>query len=153
MELFIILVALVVWLGVLSLVTFLQFRFARKLTKGTKDVDLVKVLKKILEKQELSSKDIGQIRKEIVGLEEEGFGHVQKLGVVRFNPFRETGGDHSFSLAVLDGRNSGFIITGLHTRERTRLYLKELKRGKSDAELSREETKALEKAQKATSIT
>ncbi len=149
MEVYVVLVGLGIWLGILSLVIFLQFRFVRKLTKGAEDIDLVKVLKKILERGELNSKDIDRIRKEVLRQEELGLGHIQKLGLVRFNPFRETGGDHSFSLAVLDGKNSGFVITGLHTRERTRLYLKEVKKGKSNnAELSNEEAAAFEKAQK-----
>lgn len=137
-----------VWLFVLSVVIFFQFNFLKRLTKGLKEKDLIKVLKRILDRQDSNSKDINTIRKEVVRQEEEGFGHVQKLGLVRFNPFRETGGDHSFSLAVLNGKNTGFIITGLHTRERTRIYLKEIIGGKSKTELSTEEIKAVEKAQK-----
>ena len=137
-----------IWLFVLSILVFREVRLLGRLAKGSKGEDFGKILKKILEKQDLNSKDIEKIRREVVRQEEDGFYHVQKLGLVRFNPFRETGGDHSFSLAVLDGVNSGFIITGLHTRERTRLYLKEIVRGKSDSELSKEELQAFGKAQK-----
>lgn len=144
----ILLVGLFVWLLVLTGVTYLESRFIRRLTRGAQEKDLIKVLKRIVEKEELNSRDLERFKKELVRIEEEGLGHIQKIGLVRFNPFRETGGDHSFSLAVLDGNNTGFIITGLHTRERTRLYLKEIKKGKGDSELSGEEIKAFEKAQK-----
>ena len=58
------------------------------------------------------------------------------------------GGDHSFSVALLNGKGTGIIITGLHTRERTRVYVKDIKQGKSEVELSQEEKKALRLAQK-----
>jgi hypothetical protein len=74
--------------------------------------------------------------------------NLQKVGFVRFNPFAATGGDQSFSLALLDRKNNGLVLSSLHSRESTRLYAKTLKRGKSiDYELSKEEQKAIEHAQ------
>jgi hypothetical protein len=63
--------------------------------------------------------------------------------MIRFNPFSELGGDHSFCLALLDDRDTGVVLTGLHTRERTRFYMKDITNGKSSLELSNEEKKAL----------
>lgn len=126
------LIILGVWLFTLSIFFFLAYRFFRKLTKGTG------------ESGNLLS--ISEIKKELRKLNEEGTTHVQKIGVVRFNPFKEIGGDHSFSLAILDGTCSGVIVTCLHTRERTRVYMKGIKKGKSDLDLSEEEKRALEKA-------
>lgn len=134
-----------IWLLVLSILLYLFARFFRKLTKGTKETELLKVLDKILKTQKENSEDIKSAEREVRRLEEEGKFHVQKVGVVRFNPFKEIGGDHSFSLAILDGTNSGVIVTCLHTRERTRVYMKAIKKGKSELELSDEEKKALEK--------
>lgn len=148
MEVYILFAVLAVWSLAISVVTFYQFRFLRGLVKESGEKDLIKVLKRILETEQLNEKSIDQIRKELVLFHEEGLKHVQKMGLVRFNPFRETGGDHSFSLAVLDGKDSGFIITGLHTRERTRLYLKWVSDGRSETELSNEEKKAFITAQK-----
>jgi len=113
-----------------------------------KEVDLVKVLEKILKEQSNSKKAIDELGKKINFLEEKARGHVQKVGLVRFNPFKETGGSHSFSLALLDGTETGVVITGLHTRERTRIYIKSIKNGRSELELSEEERKALIKAQR-----
>jgi hypothetical protein len=107
-----------------------------------------KLLDKINEELKTNSSDIDKIKKEINRINNLDVGHIQKLGLVRFNPFNEIGGDHSFSLAVLDGDNNGIIITGLHTRDRTRVYAKGVAKGKSDLDLSEEEHKALLKAQK-----
>lgn len=137
-----------VWLVALSIIFFLFFNFFRRLTKGTKENELLKVLGKILKVQDENSSSINLVEKEIKRIDREGKRHVQKVGIIRFNPFKEIGGDHSFSLAILDGEDSGVIITCLHTRERTRVYMKAISEGKSEFELSNEEKKALEKATK-----
>jgi len=135
-----------VWLASLSIIFFLFFVFFRRLTKGTKENELLKVLSRILKVQEENSGSIVAIEKEVKRIDWEARYHVQKVGIIRFNPFKEIGGDHSFSLALLDGEDSGAIITCLHTRERTRVYMKGIKKGKSELDLSLEEKKALEKA-------
>jgi len=144
----VLLIILAVWLLALSVSFFLFSRFFRKLIKETKEHDLIKILTKILKVQGENSENIGKIVKDVKKLENEGELHVQKIGLVRFNPFREIGGDHSFSLAILNGQDSGVIVTCLHTRERTRVYMKDIKKGKSELELSEEEKKALAKVLK-----
>ena len=72
--------------------------------------------------------------------------NISRIGLIKYNPFKETGGNNSFSLVLLDGNKNGIIITSLHTRERTRLYLKEVKLGKSKIELSEDEAKALKES-------
>jgi len=73
---------------------------------------------------------------------------VQKVGIVRFNPFRGVGGDQSFSLALLDKSNSGVVITSLYAREGNRVYGKPIKEGNSEYTLSEEEKKAIEESKK-----
>jgi hypothetical protein len=136
------------WLIVVSIVLFRIFALFNKLTRGVEVTDLKKVLESVLSKEEENSKDIKDLVKRAEYLEEDGKLHVQKVGLVRFNPFKELGGDHSFSLAILDGEDSGIVITSLHTRDRTRVYMKDIKRGKSEFEISAEEKKALVQAQK-----
>lgn len=68
---------------------------------------------------------------------------LQKVGFVRFNPFEETGGAQSFSIALLDKENDGFVLTSLHSRGGTRTYAKLIERGKSKFKLSKEEENAL----------
>ena len=73
-------------------------------------------------------------------------GSVQHVGLVRFNPFQETGGDQSFALALLDGRGDGIVISSLHSRTVTRFYAKPVKGGTSQLSLSEEEAKAVQQA-------
>ena len=73
---------------------------------------------------------------------------LQKISMVRFNPFGDVGGDQSFSLAMLDGHDSGLIITSIHGRGGTRVYAKPIDLGKSKYSLSAEEKKALSQATK-----
>lgn len=71
---------------------------------------------------------------------------LQKISMVRFNPFGDVGGDQSFSLAMLDGHDSGLILTSIHGRGGTRVYAKPIDLGKSKYSLSAEEKKALQQA-------
>ena len=71
------------------------------------------------------------------------------MGLVRYNPFAETGGDQSFCLSLLDGNNNGLVISSLHSRENTRIYAKPVKKGKAaNYDLSTEEKEAVKKAKK-----
>ncbi len=72
---------------------------------------------------------------------------VHKVGVVRFNPFSDTGGDQSFAIALLDADDNGIVISSIHAREGTRVYAKPIKKGESKYNLSEEEKKAIKKAQ------
>ncbi|HVE80801.1 MAG TPA: DUF4446 family protein [Candidatus Dormibacteraeota bacterium] len=72
----------------------------------------------------------------------------QKISIVRFNPFGDTGGDQSFVLAVLDAHDSGYVITSIHSRTGTRVYVKPIDYGKSKHALAEEELKALKQASK-----
>jgi hypothetical protein len=76
-------------------------------------------------------------------------GAVQHIGVVRFNPFEDTGSNQSFALALLDDRADGIVISSLHSRQSTRLYLKPISAGRSETALSEEEAEALRRARRA----
>lgn len=136
------------WLLVLSIFTAWIFSFFRKLSKEVGKGSLIKIIEKVVDSTKGNAKKIKDLEKELLNFRQESTHHVQKVAIERFNPFDEMGGDYSFSLALLDGDDTGFIITGLHTRERTRVYIKDVKRGKVKMELSKEERKALDKALK-----
>lgn len=70
----------------------------------------------------------------------------QKMGLIKYDAFNEMGGKLSFSLAMLDKRNNGFIINAMHTREGCYTYIKEIVDGNSIIVLSEEEQKALDRA-------
>lgn len=89
---------------------------------------------------------IGELSERLEKLEKAEPRFFQKLGLVRFNPFKEMGGDQSFSLALLDKENSGFIITSLSGRQGNRIFAKPLSKGISTYQLSEEEKQAVEEA-------
>jgi hypothetical protein len=66
--------------------------------------------------------------------------------VLRYNPFDNVGGDQSFSIALLDANNNGFVITSLYAREGTRVFAKPIKNGESEFPLSEEEKEAINRA-------
>lgn len=70
----------------------------------------------------------------------------QKMGLIKYDAFHEMGGKLSFSLAMLDVRNNGFIINAMHTREGCYTYIKEIVDGNSIIVLSEEEQEALNRA-------
>lgn len=70
----------------------------------------------------------------------------QKMGLIKYDAFNEMGGKLSFSLAMLDVRNNGFIINAMHTREGCYTYIKEIVDGNSIIVLSEEEQEALNRA-------
>lgn len=80
-----------------------------------------------------------------LGAEGKSFSH---WSLVRFNPFSDTGGQHSFILTLLNAHRDGLIITSLHGRGVTRFYVKKVTSGQADQELSQEEKTALAQALK-----
>jgi len=72
---------------------------------------------------------------------------IQKVGLVRFNPFEKAGGEKSFVISFLNDENSGIVVNFIQTRDGLRVYSKKVKKGKSEEfELSEEEKKAIEKS-------
>ena len=69
---------------------------------------------------------------------------IRHVGLVRFSPFHDTGGDQSFALALLDSQMNGVVVTGLHARTDSRLYAKPVERGASAYSLTPEEREAME---------
>ena len=69
-----------------------------------------------------------------------------RVGLGRFNPFHDKGGDQSFCLAALNRHLDGFVMSAIHSRTGARLYAKEIEQGKSKHHLSDEEMRAIQKA-------
>lgn len=134
----------------LFLATILYLRTKKQLfeiTKGVTKKDLKTILAEITSSIKSIDQDRIVLRKEINALREADKTHFQKLACVRFNPFSDTGGNQSFSLCLLDDLNNGIVITSLHSRDSTRIYTKEIKKGVCDGrELSKEESQALKLA-------
>lgn len=138
---------LVIWLGVL---TFFLRRMSRNysvFTEGVHRKTLEEVLTNIVKEQKLHKKDIAYLSARCDNIEKDGLLHIQKIGLIRFNPFKDTGGDQSFILTLVDGEDSGVVITALYSRSGTRWYAKKVVKGKgAEHELSDDEKKSLKMA-------
>jgi len=117
------------------------------LIKISGKVNLTEILEAILDKLKENRQDLDNIKKQIDILKNDSRLHIQKVGILRYNPFSNTGGDQSFVVAVLDDSDSGIVLTSLHNRESTRWYAKNVKEGKgTDFQLTEEEKKAIKLA-------
>ena len=103
-------------------------------------------LEEVLEKLEFVEGQISKLSREFMSARRQLSEAFQKIGVVRYNPFRELGGDQSFSIAFLNEKNNGFVLTSHFGRDMQRLYAKTVKEGKSEYTLSEEEQESLELA-------
>ena len=142
------LIGLLFWQIIVTILLIQTMLHYRRLTKNITKKDLKTILTQILSKQELEDKEISLLKKSLNQVKIDFKSSLQKIGFVRFNPFSQTGGDQSFSLALLDDNNNGLVISSLHSRDTTRLYTKTIKASKAEVyELSKEEKKAIQVAQ------
>ena len=113
------------------------------LTRGSDEASLEAVLGRSLERVQQAVKDVDVVAARTAVLERDVLASLGRVGLVRFNPFEDTGGNQSFALAMLDGRGDGFVVSSLHARAGTRVYAKAIAAGASEAALSDEESEAL----------
>lgn len=143
----IVLAIVALWLLALSFFSLRMINHYNRLVKGTKEETLKSVLDMLVSRTDKSEKDIDFLKQLCDRIERDGMYHIQKIGLVRFNPFKDTGGDQSFILSLLDGHNTGVVISGLYSRSGTRWYAKTVKGGKGiEHELSEDEKRALKEA-------
>ena len=100
-------------------------------------------LERYLDRLETVSREVDEIAARSALLEAAQRRSFQRIGLVRFNPFEDTGGNQSFALALLDQAGDGFVISSLHARAGTRVYGKAIAGGASESNLSAEESEAL----------
>ncbi|HEY3334428.1 MAG TPA: DUF4446 family protein [Candidatus Limnocylindrales bacterium] len=117
-------------------------RFAG-LTRGADGKSLEAILDAHLDKVYAVAREVDDLAARSAVLEHTQRRAFQRIGLVRFNPFEETGGNQSFALALLDHIGDGFVISSLHARAGTRVYGKAIARGASETTLSAEESEAL----------
>ena len=115
----------------------------RAITGGPPGHDLERELRQHAVTVNSLLRRIEDVERRLASIEAGHAGALQRLGLVRFNAFADTGSDQSFSLALLDGRGSGFVLTSLHGRSESRTYAKPLLDGKCPYKLSDEEQQAL----------
>lgn len=77
---------------------------------------------------------------------------IQKVGIVRYSAFKDTGSDLSFAVAMLDENNDGVVFNGIYSREMSNIYAKPVKKGVSEYTLSEEEKEAIRRAIEANNL-
>ena len=127
----VVVVALLVWNIFLQLNVGRMKKNQQQLFSGKSGVDLEKVILDHSQNLKELDKDIQDLYGISNKIHDLASRSVHKVGVIRFNPFKDLGGDQSFSIALLDGQNNGVIISGLHTREGNRVYAKPVEKGKA----------------------
>jgi hypothetical protein len=116
------------------------------LTRGADGATLEVVIGDHLATIERAARDLESLATRTAVLERDTRLSIQRLGLVRYNPFEDTGGNQSFAVALLDANNTGVVVSSLHARQGTRIYAKQVTIGRSDAALSAEEAEALRQA-------
>ena len=137
---------LIIWNVLLSLKIWHIKKKLKTFFNGKKASDLEGVLFEEIKRLKKAEKDIEDLFKSSKVLKKIASQSIQKVSVVRFNPFKETGGNQSFVIALLDAKDNGLILSSLFTREGTRVYTKPIESGQSKYPLSKEEIEALKKA-------
>lgn len=102
------------------------------LWKGKTGTDIESLLIQQIADLKLLDQEIQELFEISNRLRELGLKSIHKFSVLRFNPFKEVGSNQSFSLALMDGKNNGVVISSLHTREGTRVYAKPIKEAEAD---------------------
>ncbi len=138
-----------VWLSIITIVLLRTRAHYLNLVSNTKKTQINDILDELIRTGQVITKDIALIKKELKEEIQTSQLHLQKVGLLRFNPFDRIAGEQSFVVALMDNENSGMILNFIYTRDGLRVYAKKVKRGRGEEyELSEEEKKVMEKCNK-----
>lgn len=118
--------------------------FMRKIGKGN-NVD--ELLREYIKDVKEIKKDNSEIKAYYTQLDYNINSAIQKIGLVRYNAFKDVGSDLSFALALLDRENNGVVLNGLYGSDSSNIYAKPIKNGESKYPLSEEEQSAIDIAE------
>lgn len=141
-------VAIVLAIGLLAQARRID-RLSRRLdtlTGGAQRGGLETVIGEHLERVRAVVRDVDRLENRTSAVEKDLRSALGRVGLVRYNPFDDTGGNQSFALAILDAGGTGFVVSSLHARGGTRVYAKAVEAGRSDTALSAEEAEAVARA-------
>jgi hypothetical protein len=138
---------------VLALLLALQWRAVRRLRRAQTMVLGTHDERDIVEHVQTLDSGVRNLREAVERLTAELAEHGRHLdeaftnrAVVRYDAFRDTGGEQSASVAILDNHRSGLVVSTIAARDFARLYIKHLDHGVPDRDLSPEEQQAVEAA-------
>ncbi len=108
-----------------------------------KKKDPIKTPESIIEQLKILQEENEKLKQEIEQLKEKEKDALREIGVVRFNPFSDSGGNQSFSAAFLNSKGDGMVITSLFSQGGNRVYGKPIASGGSQYSLTKEEKQAI----------
>lgn len=155
--LFLIAGALAIWIATLEYRFLRLTRTQRALFTGRSGADLEQILREYMSRMDRSDQNaaalaarldqtIAALSNRTAQLESRAPSNVQHVGVIRFNPFADKGGDQSFAVALLDDHADGVVFSGLHSRTDSRVYAKPIVGGNSTYPMTEEEKEAVKRA-------
>jgi len=142
-------ISLVLIIGLFVLIvkySSLQKKYTNFMKKLGNGKNLEEDLETYMYRVEKIEKQNGEMANQIKNLDKDLTKCLQKVGIVRYNAFQDTGSDLSFALALLDENNDGVVLNGIYSREMSNIYAKPVEKGKSKYTVSEEEAKAIQKA-------
>jgi Protein of unknown function (DUF4446) len=153
-EIILVIVLLLLVIVLIAWVAFVEYRYQklassfRLLMTGRGGADLEATLIDFVSRMDRIEQLTHGMSQRVDAVQVEQPYHVQHVGVVRFNPFQDKGGDQSFVVAILDAHADGAVITSLSSRVDTRIYAKPVIGGQSTYTLTAEEKEAIARAMK-----
>ncbi len=137
---------IIIWQILLSIFIYRVYAILKKLLQYDENADLKTILEKILSSGNRSKRDLTNLEEELKSLKLRDQENLRHIAVRKYNPYAEIGGKQSFSVCLLNDKLNGFLLSGLHARDKTRVYLKEINGGQAEAELSDDEKKTVREA-------
>ncbi len=146
------LISLCITVVLLLWVIFLSYKYFTVLKKLGNGENLDKMLGKYITEVKNVKKDNDEIINYYTKLDADIENSIQKVGLVRYNAFKDVGSDLSFALALLDRENNGIVLNGIYGSESSNIYAKPIKSGTSTYQLSNEEKSAIDMAIQANNV-
>ncbi len=139
-------IVLIIWIVALQVKLGRAVRRYDRVTRGVDGGTLQQILEKEIWRIQEATEKTDDLESRYASLAAALRLCVQRVGVVRFNPFQDTGGDQSFSIAFLDAQGDGVVLTGMYGRNDTRFYAKPIQANTSTYALAPEEQQAIQRA-------
>lgn len=145
MIIYIVLALFFIWLAFLTGIVLKTKAHYNNLISKTRKQKIDEILDELLMIERQTRQELEMVKKELHEEIKASTLHIQKVGLVRFNPFERSGGDKSFVISFLNHENSGIVINFIYTRDGLRVYSKKVSNSKGvEFELSEEEKKTIE---------
>ncbi len=141
--------AVVIWLGGMTFFIWRQQNFLKVLFPKSGERDIRRKFEELVKQTTDFGRDLNKVKIHLLEVEKIGLQHLQRVELFRFNPYDDTGGDQSFTIALLDSKGDGMVLTSLHARSGTRIFAKPIILGRGAKQnLSEEEEKVVNLAMK-----